>query len=79
MEIKEVEFEGIVSGDYEVFCWDVTKETFIKIKGEKPNPKWDKSTFNEGLFKIYPNDIMPKKAKKVKVFIRVEVIEEEQQ
>lgn len=50
-----IEFKGIPSGDYEGFCWDVDKETFIKIKGEKPN-KYDRSYFNKGLYRIYPRE-----------------------
>ena len=49
-------FKGIKSGDYESFCFDVDKETFIKIKGEEPN-KFDKSYFNEGKYRLYMEDI----------------------
>jgi len=47
-------FEGVPSGDYQSFCWDVDKETFINIKCKEPN-EYDKSVFNEGLYRIYPN------------------------
>ena len=51
-----MEFEGLISGDYEAFCWDVTKETFIRIKNREPD-EFDNSNFNEGYYKIYPNDL----------------------
>lgn len=54
--MKEYNFKGIPSGDYESFCFDVTKEDFEKIKGKTPD-KWDKSKFNVGLYRIYPDDI----------------------
>lgn len=31
------EFEGIPSGDYECFCWDVTPEVYRELTGEEPN------------------------------------------
>ena len=66
--IKEIEFNAICSGDGECFCWEVDKETYIKIKG------WDnafspydcvKLDFTEDMkpimksdrFRIYPDDI----------------------
>lgn len=52
---KSIEFKGIPSGDYESFCWDVTKEVFMKIKGKKPE-RYDASYFNKGLYRIYPDD-----------------------
>jgi hypothetical protein len=30
-----IEFEGIISGDNECFCWDVTEEQYRKIVGEE--------------------------------------------
>ena len=41
-----ITFVGIVSGDYECFCWDVTREVYKEITGSFPS-KWDKSTFNK--------------------------------
>lgn len=55
--MKEIEFEGTLSGDYECFCWDVTKKIFKQITGRNPD-KWDKSTFNKGLYKLYPAHIL---------------------
>lgn len=49
------EFKGIPSGDCSAFCWDVSKEEYVKITGKKPG-KYDKSNENKGLYKIYPND-----------------------
>lgn len=54
--IKDIEFEATCSGDGECFCWEVDKETYIKIKG------WDDELspydmITENLFRIYPNDI----------------------
>lgn len=34
--MKTIKFTGINSGDGECFCWEVDEETFIKIKGRKP-------------------------------------------
>lgn len=56
---KITEFNGIPSGDNEAFCWDVDKETFIKINGEKPS-KYDKSFFNKNTYRLYPNDTFRK-------------------
>ena len=50
---KTFEFKGIPSGDGESFCWDVDKETFIKIKGIEPEVS-DQSFYNNELYMIYP-------------------------
>lgn len=55
-------FEGIPSGDYESFCWDVDKDTFINIMGKEPKIR-NESYFNEGLFRIYPDDFHNNKKK----------------
>lgn len=68
------EFEGINSGDYESFCWDVTEEFFIKIKGKKPI-KSDESYFNRGLYRVYPSDFYGFDKPKCKVKISIEVID----
>lgn len=54
---KEMEFEGFASGDHESFCWDVGRDTFTRITGRKPE-KYDKSLFNKGLYRVYPNDVL---------------------
>lgn len=69
----EVEFEGISSGDHESFCWDVTEEVFIKIKGEKPKER-NKSCFNKGLFRIYPNDFYGLDSPLCKVKISINIL-----
>lgn len=55
--MKKIEFEGLLSGDYECFCWDVTKEVFKEVTGKNPC-KWDKSTFNKKLYKLYPGAVL---------------------
>lgn len=57
---KSIEFKGIPSGDYESFCWDVSPETFKKIKGKNPKSS-NKSYFNEGKYRIYPDDFFDEK------------------
>jgi len=62
-----IEFEAYCTGDGESFCWEVDKETYIRIKG------WDefspyaciKCVFDDNgnpvaksdTFRIYPSDI----------------------
>ncbi|OPH61864.1 hypothetical protein BC351_01075 [Paenibacillus ferrarius] len=55
--MKTFKFKGIKNGDHESFCFDVDKEDFINITGKKPN-KYDKSFFNKGKYRIYPNDLL---------------------
>lgn len=76
--MKEIEFEGILSGDYECFCWDVEKQIFQTIKKTKPD-KYSKSQFNKKLFRLYPNDVfnnieMNTEGKKYKFKISIEEI-----
>lgn len=58
----EITFEGIPSGDHECFCWDVDRETFIRLMGHEPEEEerftFDRSHFNKGLYKVYPSDVM---------------------
>lgn len=54
--MKEYKFKAICSGDYEVFCFAVSKEDYKKIKGKEPH-KLDKDIFNRNKYKIYPNDL----------------------
>lgn len=65
------EFDGIPSGDHEGFCWDVSKEDFKKIKGRDPI-SCDKSYFNKGLYRIYPNDFYGLDEPKCKIKISIE-------
>lgn len=90
--MSKFEFVGYPSGDYESFCWDVDKETYIKIKTERfkshgmkdeeieerinDSLEWDKAVFHEGMFMIYPNDVISKEDKvKQKVTIICEILE----
>ena len=54
----EHEITGIVSGDYESFCFDVSKEEWKKIRGEEPRNA-DKSFFNKDCYRIYLTDLFP--------------------
>ena len=91
--MREFEFEGYPSGDYESFCWDVDKDTYIKIKTQrykdlewtddeikqkiKNSMKYDKAIFHEGMFMIYPNDVIDKKDKvKQKILIECDCMKE---
>ena len=73
-QTKTYEFQGISSGDYESFCWDVSEEDFIKIKGRTPN-KYNKSIEREGLYKLYPNDFYGLDDPKCNIKISIEVLE----
>lgn len=67
---KAIEFEGMPSGDYESFCWDVSKETFGRIVGSEPT-ELDRSFFDECLYRLYPNDIF-EQGKMIKIKILIE-------
>jgi hypothetical protein len=81
--MKKITFEGILSGDHECFCWDVTRETYKQVTGSFPN-KYDKSVFNKSgkkkLYGLYPGAILDvlgaKPNAKCKVTISVEAVEE---
>ena len=70
---KKVEFVGIPSGDHECFCWDVTEEVYTALMGEKPS-EWDRSNFNEGLYKVYPPVLELPREKAYKFKIEVEEV-----
>lgn len=71
---KEIEFIGIQSGDYEAQCFDVDKDTFIKLEGKEPK-SYDKSYFNKGTYRYYPfSGLEIKSGKKYKVSIKIEEI-----
>jgi len=55
--MNEVTFEGIASGDWECFCWAVDLETYVRVRGCKPN-KYDKNGFYKGLYSLYPSDAL---------------------
>lgn len=70
----DIEFVAIPSGDHEAFCWDVDRETFIKIKGNEPEEDFDNSYFNKGLFRIYPDDFYGFDKPKCKIKLLIEVL-----
>ncbi len=61
MAEKDVKVNGIQSGDHECWCFLVTKEDFIRIKGVEPN-RWDVGPFaeegSEYRYKLYPSDLI---------------------
>jgi len=63
--MKRVEFEGIPSGDCECFCWDVDHETFVRLTGREPD-EYEGSKFNEGKYRLYPNELWPFEKKPTK-------------
>lgn len=69
---KVFEFEGIPSGDYEGFCFDVDKKTFIEFDGQNPD-KYNVSIHSKKLFRLYPNTFF-EGSKKLKIKIEVEEI-----
>ena len=83
MKTKIIEFEGINSGDYECFCWEVDIGTFKRIKGKEPDvydyAEIDDSDFNNikpigDKVRLYPSDIF--KGNKVKLKIEIEDLDE---
>ena len=65
---KKVEFIGTPSGDHECFCFDVNKKTFIQIVGKNPD-KYDRSKFNKGKFRIYPQQLFGSDTKELFVSV----------
>lgn len=68
---EPLKFQGIPSGDFECFCWEVDYETYKRIKKEVPGrfsktvdcrgdyPDKDEYGFkNCGLYRLYPDDLM---------------------
>lgn len=51
----EYNFKAIPSGDHESFCFDVDRETYVQIVGDEPDEMYDKSVFNEDMYRIYPD------------------------
>jgi len=71
----DVEFFGYPSGDYESFCFDVPKETFIELMGMKPT-RHDKSYFNKKTYRVYLQDLVKTPYGKQCLFkIKIEVKE----
>ena len=69
----DIEFIGINSGDGESFCWEVDRETFIKIKGYEPDEVFDKNGY--GAYKIYPDDFYGFDSPKCKIKLSIERLE----
>ena len=57
---KSISFTGISSGDCECFCWDVTKEQYIELLGEKRAERYESEFEEFASFKwqVYPTDII---------------------
>jgi hypothetical protein len=70
-----IEFEGIISGDHECFCWDVDEATLRRFYED--NLKHRTSYFNEGLYRLYPDDLfdISIEDRKIKVKMEYELIE----
>lgn len=71
--MKEYRFKALSSGDYESFCFDVTREDFERITGKQPT-KWDKSKFNKGLYRLYPNEFFDEYENEIEIEIRVKEV-----
>lgn len=73
-KVKEIEFIGIDSGDYESQCFDVDKETFEKLEGIEPS-KRNESYFNKGTYRYYPFSVPNVlQDRKYKIKIKIEEI-----
>ena len=82
--INEVEFRGCCSGDGESFCWEVDKETYLKIKGVSEVDPYDSiitglddelnPIAKSNRFRIYPDDIFgfSDSKKERKIYVRWE-------
>lgn len=59
-KMKEITFVGIPSGDYETFCWDVNRDTYIEIIGRTPElDDAEKSLWYKGMYRLYPGVDVP--------------------
>lgn len=76
--------EGIPSGDLECWCLLVTKETFTKLTGQKPDKKYDVGRFAKKgspyRYMVYPNTLFSEDPKAMAgkeklLVISVDVIE----
>lgn len=57
-EIERFEFIGIPSGDCECFVFAVDYDTFKQVTGREPNKIHDGSHALEGMYQLYPNDLI---------------------
>ena len=55
--MKILSFPGYLSGDGESFCWDVEPEIFRDCKEREPD-NFDGSMFDDGLVRLYPDDVL---------------------
>lgn len=55
----ELEITGVMSGDYEAACVDVSKDEYKRLVGEKPE-EFDKSFFYKNLYRYYGIEIPSK-------------------
>jgi hypothetical protein len=58
MPTKSTKFRGIPSGDGDSLCFDVIREDFIRLMGRPPG-RFDKSIRYHGLYRYYPDDLLP--------------------
>ena len=82
---KEYEFTALNSGDGESFCFEVDKETFIKITGKQPhdfdysNYDWDSDgnliPDKQSPLRLYPETLFGGFMKMVKIKLIVEEID----
>ncbi|MFB5759037.1 hypothetical protein [Paenibacillus medicaginis] len=54
---KTFKFSGYNSGDYESFCFAVSRDEFIRLTGHKPD-SYCKNPFHKRRFNFYPNDLV---------------------
>lgn len=75
---KQFIFNGYLSGDYEAFCFDVSKSDYKKITSNEPDKVFDKSYFHKGYYRLYPDDLLLSiaKHKKYKFEIIIKIKEE---
>jgi hypothetical protein len=72
---RKFTFVAVPSGDYEAFCWDVSRDEYIRINGEEPRYS-EESFFNKGMYRIYPGfelpSLIPNTKKLLNVTIEIE-------
>lgn len=56
--MNKLEFEAILSGDWECACWDVDIDVFRNIVGFDPDDS-DKSRFHDNKYRIYNYCVAP--------------------
>ena len=75
LPFQTVVFEGVPSGDYENFCWDVELDTFKKLTED--NPHLYQSHFYKNLYRYYGGPDISKEIRRFHEnkdqFLKVEV------